>query len=435
MYQVKNLAKMLKNTTLDKLLNFVKSRPLLVVFLLAIVYQSYTLYSVGIRRNGDTPSYIKAGEVLMNGDIDTFRAPCHPFLFALGDVLIPGNSDKFVVMVQIIVFFLSIIPFNRIMQKIGIKKNITWIITILYALSPTISHYNVNVWSEPMALYFSIFWLYCFVDWWQNYKWQNIVGLGLCMLYLVFLRPSFLYLLVAMCIVACIYLLVRQYKRFLQIGGVVLLVGCAVYVYCKKVEEKIGVFTISTVTDINDYATTYHIGLLTCENVANEKIKQDIIRYETGKEDPGWCQYHDFPVWGDVPNREIHDAIRQIKSRYKWEWYLKCIKYNVADTFSKPSITYSNDWLSFRVIWPFVFVVGAYIVCDWIKRRRVPIIALTLWLMCMGNLGVNILGSFAEWNRLFLPSYPVILILIAMCCNLFKIKLNQRALRASEECN
>jgi hypothetical protein len=61
-------------------------------------------------------SYIEAGEVLMHGDIDEFRTPCYPFLFAIGNVFMPGHSDKFVVIAQIIVFFLSIVPFNRIMQ-------------------------------------------------------------------------------------------------------------------------------------------------------------------------------------------------------------------------------------------------------------------------------------------------------------------------------
>jgi hypothetical protein len=427
MYHGENLAKMLKNTTLDKLFEFVKSRPLLVVFVLAVCYQSYCLYRFGIKLNGDTDSYIQAGEVLRNGDIDKFRTPCFPWLFAIGDVLIPGNGDKFVVMVQIIVFFLSIVPFNRIMQKIGIARNIALIITMVYALSPTISHYNVDTRSEPMALYFSIFWLYCFVDWWKKYRWRNIVGIGLCTFYLVFLRPSFLYLLVAMCIVACICLLTRQYKRFLQLGGIALLVGCAVYVYCKKVEEKIGVLTFSTVTITNDYRITFRIGLFTSDNVTNEKIKRCLHDYEV-VETMDWDMCR-------VSDKELYGEIQKIKSRYGWMWYWKCIKSNVAACLSEPVKTYSAGGFSIRTVWLFLFVAGVYIMYVWLRSKQVPIIAMTLWLMCMGNIGVNIFGSYSEWNRLFLPSYPVVLILFAMCCNLFKIKLHQGTLRASEECN
>jgi hypothetical protein len=363
----------------------------------------------------------------MDGDIDAFRTPCYPFLFAIGDVLIPGNSDKFVVMVQIIVFFLSIVPFNRIMQKIGIARNIALIITMVYALSPTISHYNINTRSEPMALYFVVFWIYCFVDWWKEYKWRNIVGLGLCTLYLVFLRPSFLYLLVAMCFVECVYFLSKQYKRFVHLGGIVLIVGCAVYVYSKRIEEKTGIFTISTVSTVNDCAIACRIDLFTSDNVANKKIKQRLIEVDSGRDMALRLE--------DIPIRELSDEIQRIKSRYRRMWYQNCIKSNVVACLSEHTVTYSNDWLSLRAVSLFLCGAGVYIIYVWLRSKRVSIVALMLWLMCVGNLCVNILGSFAEWNRLFLPSYPVILILIAMCCNLFKIKLNQRALRASEECN
>lgn len=407
----------MKKTALDWVIPFVKRRPLSIIVLLAIIYQIYIFYSVGIRWNDDTRSYIEAGEVLMRGDIDEFRTPCYPFLFAIGNgnVFMPGHNDMFVAIVQIIVFFLSIVPFNRIIQKIGIARNITVIITMVYALSPTILHYNVYMRTESLALYFSIFWLYCFIDWWQDYKWRNIVGLGLCTFYLVFLRPSFLYLLVVMSVVACVYLMTRKYRRFVQIGGIVLLVGCAVYAYSKRVEEKTGIYTISTVSILNDWCITCRVGLFTSDNVTNEKIKERLTNYNAGES-------LDWDLYFSLSDKELYDEIQQIKSRYKWEWYLKCIKHNFADSISKPTLTESTDWLSFRVIWPFMFVAGIYIACDWIRRKRVPIIVLTLWLMCMGNLGVNILGSYAEWNRLFLPSFPIVLIMLAMGCNLFRIQ-------------
>jgi hypothetical protein len=278
---------------------------------------------------------------------------------------------------------------------------------------------NVAVLTESFASSISVFLIYFFVKWIKKNDWLNILGILCCTLFLSFLRPSFIYLSIALAIIAVILFITTKDKRSWQLLTVVGITAIMLFGYCKQIEAKTGVFTTTSVQCGNEYCIAYNIGLLTPENVADSTIRQRVIEYEKKNvRENIW----DIPKTGDLPLRQRVDEIDHLKSLDKVGWYKKSLKDNLLKSFSVSYNTFGTNLTDFSVVYLLIVLTGVYLVYIWYRKRNCPIITLFLWLMCTGNIMVNLIGSYAEWTRLFLPSTPLLIMLIAAMCNLFKIQ-------------
>jgi hypothetical protein len=163
------------------------------------------------------------------------------------------------------------------------------------------------------------------------------------------------------------------------------------------VKAKTGVYTVSTVTINNEIKNAERIGLLKTDSIAIFDAK-------------------------GTPSDKVYDELTLVKSRNYVYWYFLLLRHNFSFMTNQPYCEYFIDVFNFQMIWLFLLAVGLYMGYDYYKTRKLLVIPAFLWLMCVGNLFINMLGGYSGWNRLFLQSYPLFLVLIAQGCNMFKIK-------------
>jgi hypothetical protein len=298
------------------------------------------------------------------------------------------------------------------MLRLKIAKNIAAIISGVFALNPFSIFACLIPITESLATSFSIFLIHFFVKWLQTKRWRDFTYMSMCGLFLIFMRPSFLYIVVAFAIVAAIMSIKRAYKESIQLFALVAIYCGFVFGYCKNVEAKSGVFTLSTVSLWNDYHNFANIG----------KWKSDYREINR-------CLLFNVdeapPVKANrITNfqaKQLYDKLQEMKERDRL-YLLKFFVVNLQLSMYYNYDGYCGLTFDFRLIYALLMFIGIPLGYLAIWHRRVAVIAIFLWLMCVGNIMVDLLGSYAEWSRLFLPSLSLLLILIAQACNMFMIK-------------
>lgn len=362
----------------------------------------------------DTPTYIKSAEILKNGHIDVLRTPIYPLILAICE-----QSLQLVIVLQIIIFYVSVICFYITLRRTNLASNIIYFATVLYCVCPMSLLSNCSVITESLSSSFCVFEVFFFVKWSKNHTWMNLLGLLMCTLFLTFLRPSFIYLSIALLIMSVIHFIKLDYKYGTQLLSVVGVVLALLFCYCKQIESKTGVFATSSVQCKNEYIIAYNIGMLTSENVTDPTIRQRVFEFEKKNDREN---VFDVPKTGDLPLQQRVDEIQRIKSIDIVGWYIKTFLDNIRRSWID-NMPFGYNCIDFSIVYFLLFLTGVYLVATWFCKCTSPVVTMFLWLMCVGNIMVNLLGSFAEWTRLFLPSFPILIMLITLMFGHFKFKI------------
>lgn len=401
---------------MEKVVSFCRRYPLSIVILVSLwfMYQQYCMMH-GLHIWNDTISYQQAATELLHGGFDAFRTPSYPLVLAICQQLTLSNGYLLVALVQVVIFYLSIYCMYRTLLSLDVARNIAIVVVFLYAMNLFSGHLNLSILTESLATSFCVFMFGCFVKWLKHGRMVDIAAMLLCALFLLFLRPSFLYMLVAMTVVVVVLLIIKQSKKAIQLAVVVAVLSGSMFVYCKIIESKIGVFTPSTVSIINTYRNLGYIGKLKPENITDPEIKRRAIDLENNVGRGDVCV---GPYVEDLPPKQVYDEVQRMVCRDKL-CYVKFLVVNSHYSAYSESGLYNID---FRTIYLFLIAVGCVVLYKFIRRKQYSMTVILLWLMCVGNIIVDLIGSYAEWGRLFMPSVPLLLMLVALCCNQFKIR-------------
>jgi hypothetical protein len=383
--------------------------PITIVSLLCLleVYRTHGIISWP----GDAPTYQYAATLLQQGEFDIFRTPSYPLIILLCRWLSFSESNVLLIVVQILLFYVSVYSLYFTMLRLKISKNVAAIISGVFALNPFSIFACLIPITESLATSLSIFLIHFFVKWLQDKRWRSFTYMSMCGLFLIFMRPSFLYIVVAFAIVAAIMSIKRAYKESIQLFALVAIYCGLVFGYCKNIEAKSGVFTLSTVSLYNDYHNFANIG----KWKSDYRVINQCILFN-GDEDP--------PAKANrVTNfqaKQLYDKLQETKEKDRL-YLLKFFVVNLRLSMYYNYDGYCDLTFDFCLIYALLMFIGMFLVYL-ARHRRIAVIAIFLWLMCVGNIMVDLLGSTAEWSRLFLPSLPLLLLLIAQGCNMFKIK-------------
>jgi hypothetical protein len=397
---------------------YARRHPLAVIILVALLFflhQCKVVHTIILYL--DSATYQDAADVWMRGEIDAFRTPCYPMLLGLCRQLMPYRDGLLlVVIVQIIVFYLSVASLYWTLKRLYVARNIVMIVTFAYAVNPMCGHFNLAIMTESLATSFCVFLVGCFVRWIRRGRLVDILGLFLCEAFLMFLRPAFVYVLVALSIIILALIVRKEYRKVAQLTFVVVVLGGALLGYCKVIESKTGMFTPSTVSVINTCFNADQIGKFSPEKVANPLILERLgdpdkkIKWDWDSIFRGSSMY-------GIPMKELYDELKLMQQKDRL-MYVKFFYVNVQSSAYADSGCYGID---FRTIYIF-FAVSGVLLYRVYKRRQAMLIVAVIWLLCVGNVMVDMVGALENWPRLFQPSVPLLMILIALVCNRFKIK-------------
>lgn len=397
-------------------------RPLLLIILLSILEQIFfLLIGAGHIWCIDTPSYMAAWDNAISiGTPDTTRTPVYPVFLGLSRYLFGIYANYVVVSIQIIIFTLSILIFYKISLKIfGRHRFILWLIAF-YALYPGINMYNLKMLTESFSISLVVFFIYAIINLYES---PNLVNslITLCLILLsIFLRPSMLYLLPAILIIAIVWFINKKRQQSLSLIVISLICCASMLGYMADIKRQTGYLALTTVSTFNDLFTALENRLLipgTTGNRALASVINEANHDSTLRNDNDKVYSYIRKIVPVTTNSEIKQIVDESKIYNRKGWLKARGRYLYQSAFTTIFSFQDLPVVSFICFYIFLTVYCILFISKGIKRHNFDWLSFLFILMIFGNLGVNILGSFAEWSRLFMPSTAIVLLMIGQMCS------------------
>lgn len=404
------------------------------VYLLSTIYCVVLLLVYQVQLSDDSQSYISAWESFRNGSIDMWRTPVYPFFLGFLNIIF---GDVYYLLIAVIiqhVVFLISIRYFYLLLKIVIKNDmITLIVTAIYALCPCVQTYNCFVQTETFAVVGTIFFLYSSFMLCKYTSFLYGIGSSFWLFFLVFLRPSSIYLIPIM-LVFWLWIIIKERKyavRSLWIGlGGSVIVGIVLAFYVFSFKTYYGLLSPCGIGVINKYCIARQACII-------EPMVSCDVYYESNFKG---CVF-DHSVVGTIPDvfYEAECAISEFGLKEFSDYVSTAIKHNTYSYIKRIVINVqrsSADRL-FGVAFPegklmevltlnlnffyVLFLLYIIVLVKWIKERKLVPFSFLLCIIGLSHMFVVFAGSPNNYDRLALQVFPVFLIMIGQLLQLIKI--------------
>ena len=405
------------------------------IYTLSIVYCIFLLYKYRIQFLGDTVSYLAAWDMLIDGHIDEWRTPVYPLLLGCFKFFF-GSSNYllYIVLFQYFIFLISIRYFHRL--TIAITKNgiISFFFTTFYALFPCIPTWNCYILTESIAISCSIFYLYSLLLLYQKNSITHWIITYFWLLFLIFLRPVFIYLL-PIIFVGGILLFIKKGKsisKFIVSGLIGYAIVCILLVaYVVSFKNNYGIYSLSGISTINKYWIARMAGAVDpmfpydpnsqrpiCKRIVYGEVRKPVDVFyeaEVAISSYGLKQFSDYVNYNIKKNRSLYFK-RIIRN------FIDAANYSLFETsYTNPSILRS---LRINLLLVYVMFLIYFIVLMkfMINKKTIALFSCLLYMIGFSHLFVIIVGSPGDYSRLILPAIPVYFIMIGQLISYFIIK-------------
>lgn len=382
----------------------------------------------------DTSTYIDSWtNSWSRGVIDSFRTPVYPLYVGLMMSLSSEHYLLLSVIGQHITFIISLIYLKRMLQWFTDNK---WLVrATMLGFAFVVVQWHNNVITESFAISGTIFLFYCILSYYRSGRKSSIVWSTIWLAFLIFLRPAFLYLFPVCFLAYVLYYIKHRRAALLGMIGVAF-VGILELGYCKCFENKYGFFLPSEVSIENAFQISIVEGAISPDYASDEEVK-DYLRRTSAYE--GKCV---FDLWTYMCSTTAPEALTiKEKARIvdksrkdqpgKW---LRAVWHHYLEFLTMHSPKDKSLYSIFRVVLSSVeflihglvtlyFVFCCY--CLFVKKK-IPVIGIILWTAVMGNVATNLIGAQAEYYRLFMPSVPLLLLMIVLTYSFVNKKLKSK---------
>ena len=400
MYKLANNLWQVMNTASDnKRLRVLQAGSVLVMLFL-FVLGGFHISTVPV----DSDTYIHAGERFFAGDIDQARTPVYPVICHLALCL--GNAGMYLIaLLQAVVFILSIKWLYKTAQMIFTEHNVvTFIVVALYAWNIAVVHYVLMIMTESLSLSCVVL-LFMLIVKGIKEKFTIKDALIMTSLYVVmlFLRPFFI------CFAPLLVLYFIFARKNFDRGAIatfwagLAIVGACYVGYCAAFNARYGVFTTSSVPDINLNAQLYEAGLL---------------------ESPIWEADTVVMVRDHALNREVLMANRKA-------WFVHmCEESLLSARQLYPKIVLSHGGmmcqpLSLQISAGMLYLITlAFAIVTFVRWRRFKAdvrIETLMLLSIIVTVVTSVWGAFGIYTRLMLPCYTALCIVLGYFFARFKV--------------
>ena len=269
--------------------------------------------------------------------------------------------------------------------------------------------------TESLALSGLLFLIYCTINIYDGKSKWNILGLTFWLLFLTFLRPSFLYLppVLAVAFIIMIFKKKRQRKQALCSLASVAFVTVCLLLYMATFKSIYGVFTTTNIGMVNDADMMLQTKDLNPNYSKDEKLKKYIKEMYEGKD----VYYEMFNYIFAMPDySDLEQTIHKSKTLQN---QLSNIGYRLRTCPSESLREYPGrseilNFINFAFFCGFLTIIiyGLALMVYIVKNRSLPWLPLLLLMLGASNIIVVIIGAQAEWQRLVYPSKAIYLIMI-----------------------
>lgn len=390
------------------------------ILTLVVVVVQFTVRSVFI--SSDTDSYFRAIDVFLSGDVDSFRTPVYPMiLYFCRGIFGWFGALKGIEAFQSVAFLFALWYFYQTLHWFVKKESLKIIATFLLAF-PFVT-WNNAILTEPLAVSGSIFLIYFTFALYSRFTPWRAAAVAFWLLFLVFLRPAFVYLLPIYGLWGLgIWLLANKRPAGVATLAAALLTTGLLLGYMKAFENRYGVFAVSKVSLMNNLLSVQHNKAFDPRDIsdfpAGRAFLADEMEYNgvvyIKKRNSFLYIYILIEKYGieecdgilQRVNNSHNTPLENIKTHFP-----KSRNHSfVISTWSLVDGLYQKWGITLNVIYWFLGILGLMLIYQ-LTRRKILLFTFLLWTLCAANIAVVIIGAPGEWGRLLLPSFPFILIL------------------------
>ena len=375
----------------------------------------------------DTSTYYTAWETISKCQIDVARTPVYPIYLGLLDTMFHDGGKVLAIIGQHLLFLASIYCLYQVSIKLFHNERFSFWITLFYTMCPGLFTWCNVIMTESFSISGIILLFYSQILLYEKYSFFRVFFFSFWLLFLLMLRPSFLYLPFLL-ICFWIYLLSNKEYRIQSYGGIVgtAIVSSMFVLYVWNFNQNYGVSLPSVVSITNRYHIARNYGLLKNAPIANHHLNDEVqFILKTNGE---ICE-------GDKVGKEL----KHLYSKYSYndidemlsgifptnpKGYLKAIAqraYNAGyiNLFRGSTHVLNRLWnyfvgLQIHHLYCFLVACISFLIYKLMRRRAFPVMYWYLWGCGFCNLLVAIVGAQGDWGRLNVAVFPLYLLLIGI---------------------
>ena len=411
------------------------SKDLKTIYIFAVICSVILVFGWGVLTSPDSVTYINAWDNYSVGKLDMLRTPIYPIF--LGAVKVIFGERMFcmvAICIQHLLFLISIRYFYKLAHLLSNSANITFWLTLFYAIIPPITTWNNYILTESFAISGTVFLVYVAIKIFEGFKLFYTVYFTVLLSILVLLRPALIYLLPVFAVI-WIYFFFKK-ANAIGLGGTcgVLIATICLLTHMKAFEKEYGIFASSSVNTVNQTHISRQYGLLNPDVIDNPKLKADIIasyeKYGREMEDYELAGREAGRLFRDYDLKTKNDAIYASYKSYPTQWVKKCFGRLYRSAKKSLFLTMAGgfatifDAIGFNLNTLYLFLIIYIIILSYwtLYKRRLSVISFLLYMLGVSNIIVSIIGAQGEWERLILPSMPLYLLMFGQLCTMFKVK-------------
>ena len=280
--------------------------------------------------------------------------------------------------------------------------------------------------TESFALSGIVFLLYFIVQFLKTQKKMYCFWINFTLLFLVLLRPVFLFL-IPIILVFWVYLILK--KEMHGYMGIILniFVVSIIAFYGFNFQKQYGIFTLSTVSDVNQYMMLRDAKLISTVGCENVKLKTEVEKF---------CQHAGT-------SSDYFDEFIYLYTNYNYDLCQKLVQnsikinlkaflnYNMnrigAQTINSnigfwEGLTHNNFYPYVRFFcFPFIllYIFLIFYPLLFFKDIKNWELSILIYFIAIASLFAIILGAPNAWGRLIVPTIPVLLIMFGQSLSIF----------------
>jgi hypothetical protein len=404
------------------------SRDLQIIYSLAILEAILLIVGPGAKYMDeiDTLSYMDAWECFSNGTIDLLRTPVYPAIIGILKELCGIPTCYWItIFIQHLVFLFSIGIFYSTISNFVKSERISFWITLFYATFPAYTFNNNWILTQSFALSGCVLLIYCIIRLRKAPTIANGTLFTSLLLFLLFLRPGYLYLLPVLAVSWFLCFLKKERKAAaIGIAGVLITTSCALC-YMKAFEKQYGLFAFSGIGVRNQFFIAQDAGFL---DTSSKLVKGYNDTYdEVYPRHHNWAEVDRF-FYAKYSLAEVNDTVTKAFHQDPVRWAVFCYD-RLCKTALEPltelfQIRYKGQLI--HIIGPLVNSVYVFILLytilliQWIRiKKRIPWLSSFLYMSLISNIITTVVG--APNGAYLLPATPFYLLLLGQF--LYHIKI------------
>ncbi|MDP2422024.1 hypothetical protein [Sediminibacterium sp.] len=370
----------------------------------------------------DSETYLHYSGDLLKGVVDPTRTPVYPYFIKVLQFIYP-NSILIIINVQIFISLFSVYVFYKILDILFANKYFIALATTLYGIFLPIVYFDKIILTESLSISFVTMFLYALLKFIKRPSYSLSVLISFGVLFLIFLRPSFLYLLPIFLLFWTIRVLfISQYKGISYLGLIsTYCVIIVLYGYAHLNESKNQYFGITTISNanflnillekklyfdgndseittniialskyhdnsyiqnkINDIYTPDRVSAFIATNIKRHPIKYLSKSFETFTSNKDKSIFSNYSIFSTFYNNNTA------------AFYTKKIE------LLNPKISFSNIFIFLLISLPLLIINKSY---------------LLIWLIPLSHMILIFLSANAEFPRLVFPSIPFLIVIFLL---------------------